>query len=1483
MRKNNSQKVQIYGDIICYETLECESGMLCLDWREICDGIQHCLEGKDEENCDLLEMNECDEAEEYRCENGMCIPQEFFLDGDLDCLDWSDEMPFKDSSECTRESVNIECDDHLCPPNLWSCGDGQCISDRLGFQRLSTTTTCASGRNEYFLCETRVSNPQWTMSNGRCFLGDRYESLTMLNRNNEEQCEYLLKCTLSRGSEMHCSCYDDPRCARQLARECRLPLIRYPRRSMVTPFTFFLFNRTRNWLNRQPDFVEINGTVRCRAMLVTVREKIIPFDKNWSERQMIEEHFCQPLVSNISSSSMFSTGQPCHHENESTEVCEAWNPCLSRTRIRDGEKNCLNGRDEEEPSEMEMEKNCARVRRHRFRCSNDEPSCLSVIRLGDGFGHCRNRFDELFFGVGRTISSIACDYQRQDQCSLLRQYIEQSSKSTMKKNVQERSELPFRSHCDTFSDLPGREDENLRECEQWWICPHDQHRCPTGQCLEQSWINDLEWDCPDASDEHTSLISITGEMLGRALEYDFANRSFFVPSSCPEQPHSYLCLSSNATEQGFACFNLSQIGDGNIDCAGGQDERNTLRNCSHSSPSILGSSFLCPSTNTCIPYYLHCWKDEHRCPNRSDDELWCDRQRRPLNCFDVNDFVCFGGRCAKGARCNENFECPFWEDEYMCDYSSSFNRVLVPYRERKRFSPRRRLTILHFALYPLDVNITQLEFSSPLIIVPLPSSITSLSNSSPPYWCNRGLGILSTRNHSTILCFCPPQYYGDKCEYHADRLSVVLHADLSQLTQIDRDDPTILLKLLVLFLFNDDQVLMFDQFHLHPSVKFDSFLNKKKSKLITHFLYPRSPTFLLNRRERFFNRSPFSIRIELYQTRINQSPSMLAVWKYPLDFAHLPVSRLSKVLRFNRSPLDQLNPCSSQPCGRNERCHQLMNNRSQFICLCTTNFTGENCSEVDQQCLQGYCNSKDSLCQPNSRLSRRENSSPFCLCSLNRYGQRCEIEYDVCLSHPCLNNGSCFPDSQLDRLICLCRKEYFGSRCEMKRSSFYFALSTELLHRGVVLQVLRIDLSSLELTLLQQQAFLTIPHLMEYYHQDQSQITGLVLAKVYSSAEASFSDVHLLSVYQSIVSIQGRTNISSINRCEHRRTFSSSSSEDSSPIRYHQICVDDSTRLCFRDEFYLCICADNHSRVECFLYDDQLDRCELCRANGRCLQGSPGQLNDFVCLCPECHAGRQCQFSTKSFFFTLDQLFSPDLLSADRQRSISLLIFFPLFGLFLSIPSNLFSFLTLRRRSCLRHGVGHYLLAMSVTNPLSLALLTARLIHLTVIIAISRSSPLIDDLFCKLLSYLSTSLSRLSPWLSSFVALERVYSVLFFNRHWFKQPSVARCLMCWIVALILLSTLDELLFVKSFISIDNENRATCVVEYPFTHQSVWISIHQFVSVSHFLFPLLINLCSMLTIMGIVIRNKMNIRVTKHCKFLVCFAEDNFKLTFVICL
>ena len=41
------------------------------------------MDGVDEQNCDKVEMNECDK-DEYRCINGLCIPGEYWLDGTVE-------------------------------------------------------------------------------------------------------------------------------------------------------------------------------------------------------------------------------------------------------------------------------------------------------------------------------------------------------------------------------------------------------------------------------------------------------------------------------------------------------------------------------------------------------------------------------------------------------------------------------------------------------------------------------------------------------------------------------------------------------------------------------------------------------------------------------------------------------------------------------------------------------------------------------------------------------------------------------------------------------------------------------------------------------------------------------------------------------------------------------------------------------------------------------------------------------------------------------------------------------------------------------------------------------------------------------------------------------------------------------------------------------------------------------------------------------
>ncbi|CAF4926448.1 unnamed protein product, partial [Rotaria sp. Silwood1] len=78
----------------CYILLDCVRGgpLMCLDWREVCDGRIDCLNGAiDEMECFNLEINECG-PDEYRCHNGLCISKIFWKNEEdtAECLDQSD-------------------------------------------------------------------------------------------------------------------------------------------------------------------------------------------------------------------------------------------------------------------------------------------------------------------------------------------------------------------------------------------------------------------------------------------------------------------------------------------------------------------------------------------------------------------------------------------------------------------------------------------------------------------------------------------------------------------------------------------------------------------------------------------------------------------------------------------------------------------------------------------------------------------------------------------------------------------------------------------------------------------------------------------------------------------------------------------------------------------------------------------------------------------------------------------------------------------------------------------------------------------------------------------------------------------------------------------------------------------------------------------------------------------------------------------------
>jgi hypothetical protein len=158
--------------INCFvDDIECHAGLLCLEWRQICDGIVQCENGIDESQCSLLEFHEC-ESDEYQCRNGMCIAQEFLFDGTIDCIDRSDEQEtfhiILYYTSCPTK-LKFDCDELLCRKDQFSCADGQCLDWR---HLLTHQQSCQNRRNFYHRCELYTESPKSsTRPTGMCHIG----------------------------------------------------------------------------------------------------------------------------------------------------------------------------------------------------------------------------------------------------------------------------------------------------------------------------------------------------------------------------------------------------------------------------------------------------------------------------------------------------------------------------------------------------------------------------------------------------------------------------------------------------------------------------------------------------------------------------------------------------------------------------------------------------------------------------------------------------------------------------------------------------------------------------------------------------------------------------------------------------------------------------------------------------------------------------------------------------------------------------------------------------------------------------------------------------------------------------------------------------------------------------------------------------------------------------------------------------------------
>ena len=159
--QKNCDKTDISVSECAENEFKCSSAVpvVCLSKDKVCNGVQDCPDGSDEQIGDTCFFNVTCSMEEFACvSTTQCVSRLWICDGDKDCRDGSDESP----EACTKPTCDVETEfmcsrDKVCVPSSWECDGVPDCQDASDEHPGCFNTTCLHSQ---FLCDASKCIPE---------------------------------------------------------------------------------------------------------------------------------------------------------------------------------------------------------------------------------------------------------------------------------------------------------------------------------------------------------------------------------------------------------------------------------------------------------------------------------------------------------------------------------------------------------------------------------------------------------------------------------------------------------------------------------------------------------------------------------------------------------------------------------------------------------------------------------------------------------------------------------------------------------------------------------------------------------------------------------------------------------------------------------------------------------------------------------------------------------------------------------------------------------------------------------------------------------------------------------------------------------------------------------------------------------------------------------------------------------------------------